>query len=128
MAEITLNLDQYNLLFEKAMCFEKIVEAVKANIDKNEIYPVKGDDILLLTGLNKYLYDHVQEIANSAQAKIATQLDAEVKTLKEQLETYRTQIRALNEQIELMQMKTEPETRMEETEEGTEDAEDQTEL
>lgn len=70
MTEITINLDQYNLLFENAAKYNMIVEAVKANIDKNEIYPVKEDEILLLTGLARYQDEHYQAMANQAADKI----------------------------------------------------------
>lgn len=103
MTEITINLDQYNLLFEKAMSFEKIVEAVKYHIDRDDIYPVKDPEILLLTGLIPYQREHVQAMANRAESKIARQEEAE----KEE------------------PVKEEPET--EEPEEGEDDAEDQTE-
>ena len=71
MTEITINLDQYNLLFENAAKFNMIIEAVKNNIDRDEIYPVKEDEILLLTGLNRYQHEHVLEMANRAAEKIA---------------------------------------------------------
>lgn len=116
MTEITINLDQYNLLFEKAMSFDKIVEAVRNNIDKNDIYPVDSDEILLLTGLAKYMHEHMLAMANSAEAKLVT-------SLKEQIENQKTQIAALNEEIERMQMKPEQEPEEEENH-----AEDQTEL
>lgn len=116
MTEITINLDQYNLLFEKAMSFDKIVEAVKTNIDKNDIYPVDSDEILLLTGLAKYLHEHTLAMANSAEAKLVT-------SLKEQIENQKAQIAALNKEIELMQMKQEPEP-----EEEDSHAENQAEL
>ena len=77
MKEITINLDQYNLLFEKAMSFEKIVEAVKYHIDRDDIYPVKDDEILLLTGLTRYQREHVQAMANRAESKIARQEEPE---------------------------------------------------
>lgn len=116
MTEITINLDQYNLLFEKAMSFDKIVEAVRNNIDRNDIYPVDSDEILLLTGLAKYMHEHMLAMANSAEAKLVT-------SLKEQIENQKTQIAALNKEIEMMQMKPEPEPEEEENH-----AEDQTEL
>ena len=70
MTEITINLDQYNLLFENAEKFDMIVEAVKANIDKDDIYPVKEDEILLITGLKRYQREHIQAMANRAAEKI----------------------------------------------------------
>ena len=70
MTEITINLDQYNLLFENAAKFDMIVEAVKANIDKDDIYPVKEDEILLITGMKRYHREHIQAMANRAAEKI----------------------------------------------------------
>ena len=77
MAEITINLDQYNLLFENAAKFDMIVEAVKANIDSDDLEPVKQEEILLLTGLNRYQHEHIQAMANRAASKIAKLEDAE---------------------------------------------------
>ena len=116
MTQIILNLDQYNLLFEKAMSFDKIVEAVKNNIDKNDIYPVDSDEIMLLTGLTKYKEEHFRAMANSAEAKMIT-------SLKETIESQKTQIAMLYERIDQLQTKPEPDP-----EEKENHAEDQTEL
>lgn len=122
MTEITINLDQYNLLFEKAMSFDKIVEAVKNNIDKNDIYPVDSDEILLLTGLTKYQHDRIQMMANSAEAKMN-------KTMRDQIETISAENTLLKEKIEELTVQLEatrqPEPQPEEEENH---AEDQTEL
>lgn len=116
MTEITLNLDQYNLLFEKAMSLDKIIEAVKTNIDKGDLYPVKDDDVLLLTGLTKYQHDHIQMMANSAEAKMN-------KTLRDQIETISAENTLLKEKIEELTAQLEA-TRQSEEEHH---AEDQTE-
>lgn len=116
MTEITINLDQYNLLFEKAMSFDKICDAVKANIDKNDLYPVKDDDVLLLTGLTKYQHDHIQAMANSAEAKKIT-------CLTETIEKQNAMIDELKKKIE--QLQPEPEAAQPEEEESH--AEDQAE-
>jgi len=122
MTEITISLDQYNMLFEKALSFEKIVESVKANIDKGDLYPVKDDDVLLLTGLTKYQHDRIQMMANSAEAKMN-------KTMRDQIETISAENTLLKEKIEELTVQLEatrqPEPQPEEEENH---AEDQTEL
>lgn len=112
MTEITINLDQYNLLFEKAMSFDKICDAVKANIDKNDLYPVKDDDVLLLTGLTRYQREHIQAMANRAEAKMVT-------SLKETIEKQNAQIAELKKEIE--QLQPEPEAQQEEEKSHAED-------
>lgn len=71
MADITINLDQYNLLYENAAKFDMIVEAVKANIDNDDLEPVKEDEILLITDLKRYQRERIQAMANRAASKIA---------------------------------------------------------
>lgn len=61
MTEITISLEQYNMMFEKALIYDRIVDMIKSNIDKGMTYPVKDDDMLLLTGLTKYADDHKKE-------------------------------------------------------------------
>ena len=50
MSEITISIEQYNLLYGKALAFDNIVDAIERNIDRNEVYPVNEKEILLLTG------------------------------------------------------------------------------
>lgn len=67
---ITISFDLYNEVREKAIKYDMIVNALKANIDRNEIYPVKEDEILLLTELTEYMHKHVQAMANKIGSKI----------------------------------------------------------
>ena len=73
MQEVTISLEKYSALFESALKYQQIVEVIKYNIDNGEIFPVKEDEILMLTGLNHYQDEHIQAIANRAESKIARQ-------------------------------------------------------
>lgn len=62
MSEITISIEQYNLLYGKALAFDNIVDAIERNIDRNEVYPVNEKEILLLTGTNKQSQGEAREV------------------------------------------------------------------
>ena len=68
MTEITITMEQYNLLYGKALAFDNIVDAIE-------------QEILLLTGVNRYRDEHNRILANKAKKLIGNDLTAWERTL-----------------------------------------------